>query len=279
MKTFSNTEINNIVELANVSHDKSDKDLRIGQQIYNITSITYPMFTESVNGNTDIDCFYKDENIDRFLTELEKYLNNCTKDVKEPFIKIRRIVDWSVAMECALFTVNKDYSGKEPTDAWKDAACKAEHSMLREVRYVLEMHDIPSWVSQHIARHDAFCNHNVRESKEIHYVGTSRSDRTGIDRNKLPQDAPVNHKISLSAQDFITISKLRLCNCAHAETRKVWQAVIKELEKIDPMVARNCVSTCVYRGFCPEFKGGCGYANSVKFDNKVKEYRSKIKNI
>lgn len=187
-------------------------------------------------------------------------------------VTVKKIVDWDEAFDDALFTINKESKNKKPSDSWIARACLSEHSMVREPRYIVEIKGAPCWVSQHIARHDAFAGHNLRESKEVHFVGTSRTDRTGIDRNKLPQDAPVNHRISLSAQDFITISKLRLCTCASKETRQVWRMVLNELEKIDPVLASKCVPTCIYRGFCPEFNG-CGYDKTNAFEVELEKYR------
>lgn len=134
-------------------------------------------------------------------------------------VTIKKIVDWDEALDDALFTINKDSKVNKPSEYWIAKACLAEHSMLREPRYIVEIRGIECWASQHIARHDAFAGHCIRESKETHFVGTSRTDRTGVDRSRLPQSAPVNHRISLSAQDFITISKFRLCSCASKETR------------------------------------------------------------
>lgn len=191
----------------------------------------------------------------------------------EDKISIKKIVDWDVALDDALFTINKEEKHKIPSDKWIAKACLAEHSMLRDVRYILEMREIPCWVSQHIARHDAFSYHTVRDSKETHFVGTSRTDRTGTDRNQLTQNAPVNHRISLSAQDFITISQRRLCGCASTETRLLWKQVIDKLREIDPVLAGKCVPMCVYRGFCPEFEC-CGYCNTNKFQEDLKRYRN-----
>lgn len=189
-------------------------------------------------------------------------------------VSVREIVGWNEALDAALWTVNKEGKHKNPSDKWIASACLAEHSMIREPRYIVEIKGIECWASQHIARHDAFAGHTVRESKETHFVGTSRSDRTGIDRNKLPQDAPVSHRISLSAQDFITISKLRLCSCASPETRNAWKMVIEELRKINPVLASKCVPSCLYRGFCPEMKG-CGYDKTEKFEKELQEYRKR----
>lgn len=187
-------------------------------------------------------------------------------------IKIKKIVDWDIALESALFTVNKPYTGKIPSNKWKAKICLSEHSMLADIRYIVEMFDVECWSSQHIARHDAFAGHTIRESKEIHYVGTSRTDITGIDRKKLYQDAPVAHRINLSAKDFITLSKLRLCKKASYETRVKWGEVVKELSKIDPVTASKCVPNCIYRGRCPETDGSCGYDKTEKFKTELENY-------
>lgn len=139
-----------------------------------------------------------------------------------------------MALADALWTVHKESEGKEPCETWKAKACIAEHSMLADVRFIVKIYGIPNWVSQHLARHDVFTGHTLRESKEIHYVATQRTDRTGVERSKLPQDTPVDHRMSLSAKDLITISRLRLCTCASKETREVWRAVLDELAKTEP---------------------------------------------
>lgn len=191
-------------------------------------------------------------------------------------VSVKEIVGWDVALDSALWTINKKEKHKIPSDKWMSQTCLAEHSMLREPRYIVEIKGIECWSSQHIARHDAFAGHTVRESRETHFVGTSRTDRTGIDRNKLPQDAPVSHRISLSAQDFITISKLRLCSCASKETREAWKMVVEKLREINPVLASKCVPTCIYRGFCPEFEG-CGYDKTEKFKEALHKYRYEIR--
>jgi thymidylate synthase ThyX len=190
-------------------------------------------------------------------------------------VKITKTVGWDVALADALWTVHKEPTGKEPSEVWKAKACISEHSMLADVRFVVEIYGIPNWVAQHISRHDAFAGHHLRETKEVHFVATQRTDRTGLDRNKLPQDTPVDHRISLSAKDFVTISRLRLCTCASKETREVWRAILDELAKTEPTLAKLCVKNCVYRGFCPEFTT-CGYTATQKFNEEVLTYRNAI---
>lgn len=190
-------------------------------------------------------------------------------------VKITKLVGWDVAFASALWTVHKDSEGKHPSDVWKAKACISEHSMLADVRFIVELKGIPNFASQHISRHDVFAGHNLRETKDVHYVATQRTDRTGVDRNKLPQDAPVDHRINLSAKDLITISRLRLCNCASRETRDIWKAIIDELSKTEPVLAKLCVKNCVYRGFCPEFTT-CGYTSTRKFADELIMYRNTI---
>ena len=190
-------------------------------------------------------------------------------------IEIIKTQGWDVALADALWTVHKESTDKEPSEVWKAKACIAEHSMLADVRFIVKIYGIPSWVSQHLARHDAFTGHTLRESKEIHYVATQRTDRTGVNRGKLPQDTPVDHRMSLSAKDLITISRLRLCTCASKETREVWRAVLEELAKTEPTLAKLCVKNCVYRGFCPEFTT-CGYTSTRKFAEELIMYRDAI---
>lgn len=193
-------------------------------------------------------------------------------------IKVRRVTDWKEVLDAARGTINKEASTKDTvSDDFKKRILMAEHSPIRCLMFMIELKGVPSWVSQHIARHDAFAGHTVREGAyDTHFVGTQRTDRTGVDRNKMTQDAPVNHRIWLSAADLIQISRKRLCSCASRETRFVWGVVKAEVEKTEPQVAAVMVRECVYRGFCPEMFPACEYARTDTFDKEVKDYRSNV---
>lgn len=186
------------------------------------------------------------------------------------------MTDWNEVVDAARWTVNKSPLEKEPSSKFKSSVLMAEHSPIRNLWYKIEMHNIPSWVSQHLARHDNFAYHTVREgTQESHFVGTQRGDRTGVDRNKKPQDAPVNHLIIANASDIIHISRLRLCMLASPETRAIWKSIVEEIRKIDAEVASMCVPNCVYRGRCPEMKC-CGYYNTQAFTDAVNKYWEQI---
>lgn len=163
--------------------------------------------------------------------------------------------NWSAVKNAAMNTIGSE-TGKTPTDAWKRKILMAEHSPIRLLTYTIRLHDIPYWVSVHLVRHKVGIEH---------WVQTQRTDRTGIDRNALPQGALVNHTICLNAQALINISRKRLCAQAAPETRRVWQAVVEAVREVDPVVASVCVPDCVYRGGCMEFRP-CGFAQHPQFD-------------
>lgn len=188
-------------------------------------------------------------------------------------VTIKRITDWSVVLDDARFTMNMPGLDKEPSDKFKHSILRAEHSPIRDLRFIIEIEDIPCWVAQHISRHDAFAGHYMRDGeKEQYFIGTSRTDRTGVNRNELPQDHPVNMRISASAADLIAISRKRLCKKASKETREVWREVVQKMHELDPIVAKYLVPECVYRNFCPE-KDSCGAVHASAFKDIVKHYQ------
>ena len=199
---------------------------------------------------------------------------------KEKFkVSIQKLDDWDVARLVARRTVNKpdlDSDAHPVTEDFKNRLIVGEHSPIRTVKYLVYLENVPTWVSQHLARHDKYEGHFMREGEfDEPYVGTQRSDRTGIDRHKLSQDNPCNHTIYLSAADFINTSKLRLCHKASEETRWVWQQIIAELNKTDHELAVMCVPQCVYRGICPECNG-CGWDSTADFSARRGGYMDHI---
>jgi hypothetical protein len=157
-------------------------------------------------------------------------------------IKIKKLTDWSVALDAARYTVWKSPVSKEPSEKFKRDICESEHSPLRAILFQVEMIGIPTAVSVHLVRH----KYGVE-----HYVSSNRSDRNGGNEN-IGRMSPVNHMMIVNAQELMFISRRRLCKQAMAETREVWQAVVDELQKVDPIVAEYCVPMCVYRGGCHE---------------------------
>lgn len=165
--------------------------------------------------------------------------------------------DWTdVKNECRS-TVNKDATDTPATDAFKKKLLISEHSPIRLLSVKWRWEGIFSWVSVHFARHWLGWDK---------WVSTQRSDRTGVDRNKQPQDTKVNMDVRANAQALINVSRFRLCFQASKETRECMEDLKQEIAGREPEIAEVMVPNCVYRGGCPEFTQ-CGLWN--KFVNMV----------
>ena len=165
--------------------------------------------------------------------------------------------------DSARTTINMDKGTKEVTDEYMHRMYKAEHSCIRLRQFEIIIENIPYWTAMHLVRH----NQGVEK-----FVSTQRTDRTGVDRNELPQDAPVKLQMNCNAQAMINISRKRLCNCASKETKMIWLMVLAELRKIDKPLWDCCVPECIYRGHCPEYKG-CGFDKTTQYEIELSIYR------
>ena len=175
---------------------------------------------------------------------------------------------WNEVVNRARVTVNKEKLDNEPSDTFKRKILRAEHSPIRSLIYCFEITNVKSWVVTHLVRH------HVGIEK---WVRTQRTDRTHINRDELPQGAEIEMEIEANAQALINMSRKRLCSQASVETREVMEAIKKEVEKKDPIVAEVMVKECIYRGYCPEM-WSCGYDKTEKFKEEVAAYRKVEKN-
>lgn len=176
-------------------------------------------------------------------------------------VNVIRKTSWNDVLNAARFTQNLAPLMKEPSENFKEDIIVAEHSPLRLLEFEIIIKDIP------------YCNmgHLVRHVHAQPFISTSRGDITGVDRSTRKQTDPVNMILYMNAQELINISKVRLCNRADKVTRLAWNMVIDELSKIEPILARYCVPSCLYRGFCPEMKC-CGYTNTEGYQEDRKKY-------
>ena len=178
---------------------------------------------------------------------------------------VEYVDNWGNVKRSARNTISKDGTGSYPTPQWKKTILLAEHSPIRRIRLSWRWKNLKSWISVHFVRHKFGIEH---------WVSTQRSDRTGVDRDKSPQDTPVQHECEANAQALIFISRRRLCGQASPETRAAWKEVKEEITKVDPVLGSVMVPECIYRGFCPEFHS-CGYADTEEFRKALAEYRRK----
>lgn len=163
-------------------------------------------------------------------------------------VKITKLTDWDLVRSLARTTVGKADVTGEVSEKFKHDMLNSEHSPIRALMFRIDLIGIPYWVSVHLVRHKFGVEH---------FVSTQRTDRTGVDRTEKTQDAPVNHTMILNAQELLFISRRRLCGKASEETRRVWQKVKVEMEKVDKAVGLNMIPMCLYRNGCFESES-CG---------------------
>lgn len=173
--------------------------------------------------------------------------------------------NWQEVKDATMNTIGKT-TGAYPTPEWKRRLIMSEHSPIRRLKFYWRWKSLKYWVSVHLVRHKIGIEH---------WVATQRTDRTGVDRNELPQGALVNHSCEADAQALINISRRRLCSCASKETREAWLKVKEEIAKVEPELASCMVKECIYRGFCPEMFS-CEYHKTEAFQKELKEYRRGI---
>lgn len=170
--------------------------------------------------------------------------------------------DWQEVVDDCRTTVAKPPLGHEPSTAFKQRILLAEHSPIRDLSVRFRWTDIKYWIAMHWKTHHW-------ESK----VNTQRSDRTGIDRDDLPQNAPVTFVGEMNAQHAIDTMRKRLCYQASPETRAYAVDFKKALHEIEPELADVLVCNCCYRGGCPEM-AQCGFWDAFKKKHPDIDYTS-----
>lgn len=158
-------------------------------------------------------------------------------------VSITKLTGIDVAQACCEATM---HGAESNITVAKLARC--EHSPLRALMYLVEMTDIPTFVSVHLVRH----KHGVE-----HFVKSMRSDNPAV-QAVADRNTPVNHTMLINAQALINMARKRLCNKAHLDTFRLMLEIRMKLREVEPELVDYLVPDCVYRGgVCWELKG-CG---------------------
>lgn len=153
--------------------------------------------------------------------------------------------EWGEVVNDCRATVGKGELGKEPSEKFKKSILISEHSPIRDLTIKWKWSNIKSWVATHWARHKWEC-----------FVKSQRSDRTGIPRDKLPQDTLVTFTGEANTQALIDTARKRLCFMASPETREYMEDLkITIHDRVDQNIANILVPNCIYRCGCPELNG------------------------
>ena len=165
-------------------------------------------------------------------------------------------VDWMRIKSACMTTISKQ-AGKEPGVEWKKKLLICRHSPIRRGEVSWKWETIPYAISTHFARHHEGCEK---------FIGTERTDRTGIDREERSQMNYVPMEMDANLQALMNISEKRLCMCADFTTRKYWEAVIEALRQYDELIAWSNVPQCIRCGGCVEPFSECSF-----YDNLMKD--------
>lgn len=172
--------------------------------------------------------------------------------MKTEILKIKG--DWQEVVDDCRSTVGKPPLGHEPSEKFKRDILIAEHSPIRDISVKWIWRGIWSYIATHWSRHKWEC-----------FIKSQRSDRTGVRRNKLPQDAPVDFTGEANAQNLIDTQRKRLCYTADPDTRKYAEDLkrtamqLKGYEQLGWVMVPNCI----YRCGCPEMSR-CGFWQDLK---------------
>lgn len=176
---------------------------------------------------------------------------------------IKKDFDYKTMKNLCRVTDNKDFTDKDASDKFITKLLISEHSPIRTGRLMFAWYGLKSWVATHFARHGW-----------EKYISTQRSDRTNIDRDKSPQDTPIDFVGELNTQHLIDTSRKRLCYCSSDETRIQMEDIkLTLLDGDSKLVSDVLVPNCVYRAGCPEFKN-CGFWNKLNKDIPQKDNES-----
>ena len=164
--------------------------------------------------------------------------------------------DWEEVVKDCRMTVSKGGLGHEPSTAFKKAILISEHDPIRDIEVKFRWKNIKYWVAMHWKTH-------IWRSR----TNTQRNDRQAdYDRNKAPQDSPVEFIGDANAQHLIDTMRKRLCFMAAPETREYAEDLKETLRKIEPELSDVLVPNCIYRCGCPE-NGKCKF-----FENTIHDY-------
>ena len=149
--------------------------------------------------------------------------------------------DWPEVVDDCRATVGKEALGKEPSKEFKRKLLISEHSPIRDISIKWRWRDMAHWITVHWVRH-----------KWEKFIRTQRTDRTGIPREKLPQDEPQTFTGEANTQALIDTMRKRLCFQASPETRRYAEDLKMAIRKVEPEISDVLVPNCVYRCGCPE---------------------------
>lgn len=174
-------------------------------------------------------------------------------------VRVRKITDIEEAKHFIETSINGEYKSKIKN---LRRLYMSEHSPMYTQIFIIDLIDIPYFVSVHIRTH--------KKNFIAETVTSNRPDRGGA--KDAGRNTPVNMSIICNAKTIVDMCLKRLCTKASKETRDVFKLMKVRMKDVDPDLEKFMVPQCIYRcGLCTEWEC-CGYVLTDKFKEEFNEY-------
>lgn len=174
-------------------------------------------------------------------------------------------VDWIKIKSACMTTISKEAGDAEPSQEWKRKLLICRHSPIRRGVISWKWENIPYAISTHFARHHEGCEK---------FIGTERTDRTGVDRESRSQMNYVPMEMDANLNALMNIAEKRLCMSADPTTIEYMKALVEKIREYDEDIAWSMVPQCVRCGGCVEPFGKCEYYKNLFADVSLEEQQN-----
>lgn len=165
-------------------------------------------------------------------------------------------------------TVGREWLAKIMKHCWgteavpKGLRLYASNDSILEVEEFLALCVIPRSVAAQLATHR-------KKYRGYSWTCTYRPDLPKIIEGEYSRDQMVNFAIIFTPRGLIDIAHYRMCGKAEDKTREFMKLLRKEVEKLEPELARQMMPMCAFRnGLCTEMHG-CGHPMSYEQGKKL----------
>jgi len=171
-------------------------------------------------------------------------------------VNVKMLTNPYAILDDAMFTQGRKPIYGNIAHFYKQAII-SEHSPLRSVLYRVDFYGIPYYAHVHLVRHHVGVQPIARSQRP------DAMNPVDYDRNKAPQDTPMDLRLILNAQAILNIAKKRLCLKADQVTYRAVKLMKEDLAQskalFSQLLANACRPACEWQGnICHEVFKPCG---------------------
>ena len=138
----------------------------------------------------------------------------------------------------------------------------ASNDSILEVEEFLALCEIPRSVAMQLETHK-------KKHRFYCWMYTARPDLPNLAKGEYSRDQMIHLAMVFTPRAIIEISHYRMCGKAEDKTREFMRLLRKEVERIEPELARQMMPMCAFRnGLCTEMHG-CGHPMTYEQGKKL----------